>query len=96
MDWLDSLARLKISAPASFGSQGNPQGYLTAALTASLPGADTSQPSKGVYMYSAVRPQLIKTHCSPSSKTWAAVIEKGFPFFIPLKSRILVNCIRCC
>jgi len=40
--WLDSLARLKNFTPAGFDSQDNPYGRLAAALTASLPGVDTS------------------------------------------------------
>jgi len=71
----------RISTPASFGSQGNPQGRLTAALTASLPGVDTSQPGKGNHVYLAVRLQLIKARCFASSKTCAVVIEKTTSLF---------------
>jgi len=80
------LPSLRNFTPASFGSQGNSNGRLAAALTASLPGVDTSQPGKGSYIHLAVRPQLIKTRCSASSKTYAAVIEKTvLPFSIPIK-----------
>jgi len=80
------LPSSRISTPASFGSQGNPKGRLAAALTASLPGVDTSQPGKGIHVYLAVRLQLIKARCSALSKTCAAVIEKTvLPFSIPIK-----------
>jgi len=60
--WLDSLARLK--------------NFYAVALTTSLPGVDTSQPVKGIHVYSAVRLQSIKACCFASSKTCAAAIEK--------------------
>jgi len=84
--WLDGLAQLKKFYTGQLRSQGNPQGRLTAALTASLPGVDTSQPGKGIHVYLAGRLQLIKARCSALSKTCAAIIEKTvLPFSMPIE-----------
>jgi len=80
--WLDSLTRLKKFYTGQLRQSRQPLGVPSGGLDCLIARCrykPTGQRNSRIFL--AVRLQLSKAHCSASSKTCAAIIEKTVPSF---------------